>query len=90
MEIHVFQGSRKSDYLLGLVVKTMIFEVVPRGPQGPSGSSGFSTTGPDLAIIAFSHDLSSLDFKNIKFFELGRLHALTHKGSGRIYPSIHI
>ena len=59
----------------------MIFEIVPRGPQGPLGSSSFPTTGPDLAIIAFSHDLSSLDFKYIRFFKLGRLHALTHKGS---------
>ena len=50
-----------------IVMKTVIFEVVPRGPTWPSGSSGFSPGAPDLAIIAFSHDLSSLDFYYISF-----------------------
>ena len=40
---------------------------IPRSPQGPSGSSKLPTTAPDLAIIAFSHDLSPLDFKYISF-----------------------
>ena len=35
---------------------------VPTGSQGPSGSSGFSTGAPDLASIASSHDVSSIDF----------------------------
>ena len=35
---------------------------IPRSPHGPSGSSKLLTTAPDLAIIAFSHDVSSSDF----------------------------
>ena len=53
--------------LLGGPLGVLVPWRVPRGPQGPLGSSRFPSSAPDLAIIAFSHDLSSLHFKYISF-----------------------
>ena len=60
---------------------------VPRRSLGPSRSSGFSSTASDLAIIAFSHDLSALVFDTLAF-GMVHLHVLTHKGSADMVVSI--
>ena len=87
---HENPGGAQELRTLEIVMKTEFLRSSQGGSQGPLGSSNLPTTAPDLAIIAFSHDLSSLDFKYISFLNGASTRPDPQGVGGYVYKYIHI